>query len=335
MYFISNIQNNKIANFKTKEKKKNNRVAITSGIGAAYLGQKTIRSGIPRLLGVRLESHSTSKKTAKEILKNGGILDPNKSGSGAIRALESNAAGVGTDINKAKNKVYITGIHKNAIAREMPSPMGFGTVTVDAKKENPLQQVINRADQRRGYRGQSTIDWDFVNKDSKRFQELDKQTFQTPFGKSLPNQQLADEYTNILKGNQERLAGERSKAVLKGQLPTTGRSLYIGGSDEFFNKNFKPDFDDPRAMYSEEKVKVYGNRLKATAAAIKKEGLLKLMKGNPKRVLAGAAITGLGGLGTGILAKRAIDNSIGEIKVKDFFRRGKKVKGYSRKKKKR
>jgi hypothetical protein len=61
--------------------------ATVTGLGAAYVGQQTIRSGVPRLLGVRLESHSTSNKNAAEILKNGGILDPARSGSNAIRSI--------------------------------------------------------------------------------------------------------------------------------------------------------------------------------------------------------------------------------------------------------
>jgi hypothetical protein len=335
--FLIDIQHNRLASFASKEKKKKRDLtqAAISTASAGYIGQRTIRSGIPRLLGVRLESHSTNKKTANEILKNGGILDPNKSGASAIRALEINPEGVGTDINKAKNKVYVTGVHKNAIARDMPNPqMPLTMIKVDPKKENPLTQVLNRAQQRRGYRGQSTVDWDKVYENKPRMKELEKSAKTGMFGgKYFSDDALRKEYDTLANQTKKRFTEERANAALRGALPTTGRSLYIGGSDKFFNENFKPDFDDPRAMYSEKKIRVYGNRFKAVGAAIKEEGLLKLMKSNPKRVLAGAAILGLGGLATAASAKTAVTAATGDVKVKGFYRKGKAVKGYQRKRK--
>jgi hypothetical protein len=262
-------------NTKQQEEKRPSRLGIgTRGLAGLYLGQQTLRSGIPRALGVRLESHSTSNKNARDILKNGGWLDPNKSGTGAIRGLE-NSQGIGdtTDINKAKGKVYITGARADSIARDLPTGIPFQTVKVDPAREDPLTQVLNRKDQRLGYRAQSLIDWDEISKNKFPTQELRRQRI-------------------------EKLG----EAYLK---PWKGRSLYVGGSDDYFMKNFKPDFDDPRAMYTDKKLKVYGNRLSASLAAIKKEGLGNLIKSNPKRVGAGLTILGGGGYGTYALLNRA------------------------------
>lgn len=319
-----------IAEFKkAKEEKKKNVAKGIYYLGTTGLvGQQTARSGIPRLLGVRLESHSTSRKNAKEILKNGGFIDPDKSGSGAIRALEGNEGTLaGYKPSDAKGKAYITGIHENAGKRT--TLLG----TVDPKSEDPLTQVLNRKDQRMGYRGQSTIDWDDINKDKDKITQLTKEANNAkPFSQEKLTKQL--EANKLRLDTSLRLQKARVKAGLKALLPTTGRSLYIGGGDDFFNKNFKPDFDDVRAMYSEDKIKVNGNRMSATMEALKREGdgsslkgIAKLIKANPKRALAGLAILGIGGGLTASNAKVAIDNlAPGDGKVKSHTRKNKSGK---------
>jgi hypothetical protein len=341
MFFLSDLSTFK----KQKEKRKPNYISgLGYAAGAGYIGQQTLRSGIPRALGVRLESHSTSRKNAKTILDNGGYLDPNKSGSGAIRALEgSQGIGDTTDINAAKGKIYITGIHKDAMARDLPNPFG-GTIKVDPKSENPIQQVINRVDQRRGYRGQSTIDWDDVNRDKNKIDNLlskrdawMKKTNDP--GKNIlgqmtfPDQQTANEYQKLSEQTNQRLNKARLKALVKAQLPWTGRSLYVGGSDKYFDKNFKPDFDDPRAMYTDKKLKVYGSRFGATKAALKKygngnyiKGAVKLMSANKGRVAAGLGILGAGTIYTGYLANKAKQAFTGDSRVKGHTRRSKSGK---------
>lgn len=357
---------------KAEEKKKN------IGKGIAYLGatglagQQTIRSGVPRLLGVRLESHSTNNKTAKEILKNGGWIDPNKSGSGAIRALES-VQGINgvTDINQAKGKAYITGIHENVGSRQMPHPSNpMLSVTIDPSKESPLQQVLARKEQRLGYRAQSLINWDYVNEDLEKIKELQakidldranvrtdignrfKVKLKSPFESNLSNlslegQQAQLDMQTLQQKTAQRLGEERGRVLTKALIPTNGRSLYIGGSDDYFNQNFKPDFDDVRAMYSENKIKVHGNRASATMEALKREGggsrlkgVVKLVKANPKRALAGVAILGVGGAITAMNAKTAYDSFNPDGKVKGFTRKSKSgkwssVKSFIRKKLKR
>lgn len=279
---------------KNEEKKSNAPAALLAGTVALGIGQQTIRSGIPRVLGVRLESHSTSNKNAAEILRNGGYLDPERSGTAATRGLE---VGQGlpnvTDINKAKNKVYITGVRPDSISRVRVSPFNSNrSIKIDPKNQNIITQLFERKARRNSYRSQSYLDWDKINS-SGNYAEV----------QSVKNR-------------------ERAKQMLYGQLmPWRGRSLYIGGSDDFFMKNFKPDFDDPGAQYSEQKVKVYGNRFAAAKAAIDREGLGNLMKANKGRVAAGAAILAGGGLATAALAKAAVD----------LVRSDGTVKGYKRK----
>ena len=340
---------------KEKDKKKNIGKGIAYVGATGLAGQQTIRSSVPRLLGVRLESHSTNNKTAKEILKNGGWIDPNKSGSGAIRALESiqGINGV-TDINQAKGKAYITGIHKNVGSRQMPHPLNpMLSVTIDPSKESPLQQVLAKKEQRLGYRAQSLIDWDYVNEDLGKIKELqakvdlDRATtdktwankkgikLRSPFdsGLSLEGQQTQLDMQILQQKTAKRLGEERGKVLTKALIPTNGRSLYIGGSDNYFNKNFKPDFDDVRAMYSENKIKVHGNRASATLDALKTEGegsrlkgVARLIKANPKRALAGVAILGVGGAITAMSAKTAYDSFNSDGKVKGFTRKSKSGK---------
>lgn len=145
-----------------------------------------------------------------------------------------------------------------------------------------------------------------------------------------------------------------------------GKTLYLPGTDDYFNNTdrFKYDIDDPfgnpfkmqkalqseqggmggNALKTKEKVRAFGNRFSATKYLLKKEGdgnilkgAKKLIKANPKRALAGAAILGLGGAASATLVKKGI-NKIKEndkpqkriIKVKSSIRNGKIIKGFNR-----
>lgn len=97
-----------IAEFK-KEDKKNVGKGLAYLGGAGIAGQQAVRSGVPRLLGVRLESHSTSRKNAKEILKS-GYLDPNKGGLASAKlgqAAYRNITGNGQTKNKPNIKSFL------------------------------------------------------------------------------------------------------------------------------------------------------------------------------------------------------------------------------------
>ena len=347
--FAGQVNSNKLcsinfakSNKKNKEPKRNLIKGAAYLGGSGYVGQQAIRSGIPRLLGVRLESHSTSRKNAKEILKNGGWLDPNKSGTGAIQTLNVSEGKKGvTNAAEAGKKVYITGVHSDANSRKIP---GLGTV--DPKKENPLIQVLQRKEQRAGYRGQADIDWDSVNKDSNRIKQLEnevkqsntnkKKTFNSNSDKTrLDNIAKQKEIKTLKEATTQRLLKEKVKAVGRGLMPWKGKSLYIGGGDEYFNKNFKPDFDDVRAMYSEDKIKMSGSRAGATLEALKREGggsrlkgIARLVKANPSRALAGAGILAGGGLLTAKLGQAAYRNltAPSDGKVKGFSRKNKSGK---------
>lgn len=254
----------------TRSKKKDKKVKnIGYATGSILVGHNAIKSGLPRLAGVRLESHSTSKKNARSILQNGGWLDPTKGGTGA------SSRAPGFDTQEAYKKasrgfVHITGVHKDNIIKLKSTPT-HSTVAVLARRvQRPMYRL---------------------------------------FGSGKPT------------------AG----GIVPSILGIRGKTLYTGGTDKFFNQNFIPDTDD-LALKSSKPIKVYGGRFKATAATIKKEGLVNLMKANKGRVAAGAALTA-GGLGAaGYLAKKALEN-VGPVKVKSFARKGKRVKAHIRKKK--
>jgi len=312
---------------KRKEEKKSNLKALGYATGSVYIGQNAIRSGLPRVAGVRLESHTTSRKNAKEILKNGGWLDPNKSGTGATGSLANEL--FADKAKQSKGKVFITGRHPDSIAT------------------NPVRDRLEGVKLRKGYRVSS----DFTPAEWKTNGEINLKAYkanldaQEVFSQALQNnpegvkraQEALKASTQELKTVQKSVSGKSlNRKVLVGQVPfmdhLKGRSLYVGGSDSYFRNNFVPDVDIPTAMMSDQKVKVYGNRFKATAATIKKEGLVNLMKANKGRVAAGTALT-IGGLGAaGYMAKKALDN-IGPVRVKSFVRKGKRVKSHIRKEK--
>lgn len=288
------------ANFAQERKKKSKARAAAELAGAGALGVQSVRSGVPRLLGVRLESHSTTKKTANNILKNGGWLDPNYGGTGASKAVGNEGY-----IASSKNYVHITGRHGGghpiAVSKayevkpdgtrvEMPEKTKY----IQASK-NPVENVIGRKVQRALYRG------------------------------------IAGENLQNVSG----LGGKVGLLIAGGATGAKGRTLYVGGSDKFFDQNFIPDPDDV-ALKSSQKVKVYGNRFSATGAAIKREGLLNLMGQNKGRVAAGAAILGAGGYGAYRIGKNALNSLTGkDTEVKPFYRGGKLVRGFKRKRKSR
>lgn len=251
---------------------------IAAGTGVGFLG---IRSGLPRALGVRLETHSTTKKQAKEVLKS-GYLDPTKSGKSAIQLLEDVDP---TKHREALGKVYITGVH--------PSK----------SKEAKLVGLLSRPFQRWGYRAQAG--------NEKKIKELYRK-----YG---------------IFGAQQRITEAIPEHELYGAaVGLKGRTMYVGGSDDYFAQNFKPDFDDPNAMYSDKKVRVHGNRFSATVDAIRREGIKKLLKGDKRRIGAGLAILGGSGLAAGALINSGVKD------IKSYQRKdGTIVKSYQRKKNKR
>ncbi len=258
--------------------------AVVAGALSLGVAERSIRSGLPRLLGVRLESHSTSNKAADEILnKSDGMLDPKRAGTGSSQALDLLNNG---KVPPQGQKVYITGIHKDAkLVRESLGRMR------DPKSLDGFEKAAIRQQQRVAYRAQGNLDWDAI------------------YNYKKPKAKL---YADVIK-----------ESIAQNFNPARGRSLYIGGSDKFFNKNFKTNPLDGWTMESETPVKVYGNRFAASKAAIGREGLLNLMKANKGRVAAGAAILGLGGATSALLAKSAIESIRSDGMVKGFKRKSK------------
>jgi hypothetical protein len=264
---------------KKKDEKKEKAKAALKLASAGYIGQQTLRSGLPRALGVRLESHSTSRKNAKSILKNGGILDPNKGGAGAS-SNHHNKTTSDTYKNNSSKYVHITGKHKNGYEALLGIEVGKGL------ENNPVSNTI------------STLG-----------RNLQRPMYRM-FGSGKPS----------------------FIGAVESGLGIRGRTLYTGGTDKFFNENFIPDTDD-LALKSSKPVRVYGNRLSATGAAIKKEGLINLVKANKSRVATGGAILALGGYATQKLARDGF-KQLSDGKVKPHTRKTKsgvsRVKGYKK-----
>ena len=376
-YLFSNFAK---SNKKDKEPKRNLRKGSTLLVASGVIGQQTLRSGIPRLLGVRLESHSTNRKNAKEVLKNGGILDPNKGGSGATKDLTNTTkAKYGADtydtrkakegkefLTRAKNSIYITGKNDattNASNNVSSNLRGFW--------KTPIGQSIYKKGQRAFYRGQSSLDIDrdeienqvkqwrnsedtkkrltdtkeklknnlkalSKNKKDKRLLSKDWQSPEL-LKSRIKNSQ--NEIRNINSGVVQRklltdtaIEKKKTKAITQ-ELLGKGKSLYIGGGDEYFNKNFVPDPDDAIALKTNKPIKVSGSRAGATLDALKREGggsrlkgVAKLVKANPNRSLTGAGIVLGGGLVTAKLGQAAYRNLITDGKVKGHTRKNKSGK---------
>jgi hypothetical protein len=123
------------------KKRKPTLLSASAKIGVAGLiGKAALDSGVPRLLGVRLERHSTSRKTAKSILRSGGVVDPNYGGSGAI----GHATGTGyTEAFKRdlKKYAYVSGAH----------PKG-GHTKLNRILNNPAGHALYRKGQAAYYR---------------------------------------------------------------------------------------------------------------------------------------------------------------------------------------
>lgn len=296
-----------MSNRKDENERKRKAKAALKLASAGYIGQQTLRSGVPRALGVRLETHSTGRKQAREILKS-GYLDPSKSGQGAVAAITAIDTDVAREkLSNSKGKVFITGSHPTE-----------GVL----RNSGPIDRFLG-GQLRRSYRGTGNFtpeDWKNVGIFNQAKQES------MLLGKT-------EEFKRISKD--PKIAATVRKAST-GQLPVVnhlrGKSLYVGGSTKYFTDNFKPDVDVPFAMMSDKKVQVAGSRLGATVQAVKREGLRNLIKNNRTRVGTGAAILGLGGLATQRLIKSAANDLRG--KVKPHTRRGRfgitRVRGHKR-----
>jgi hypothetical protein len=145
------------------------------------------------------------------------------------------------------------------------------------------------------------------------------------------------------------------KSIPIGMTGLVGSTLYVPGTDEYFNdtNRFKFDQDDPfgeppflgkgNALKTKEEVKVFKNRLDATKSLLKEQGngnyfkgASKLMGANKGRVLAGLGILGVGGTAAGLLGAKGIQLLKSDkprnkrSKVKSYVRKGKLVQTFER-----
>lgn len=211
---------------------------------AGTVGYKGLTSGIRRALGVRIEEHTTNGKNAKQIIKNGCILDPQFGGTGASTLKKGM-------VDKSKNFVHITGIHKDGKQAYLPRVLG----------ENPYPEKSG------------VVSW-MKRKEQKLLYKTTSVKPTTPF--------------------------KAIKEILK------TKTFYVGGTDNYFNKNFIPDTDDV-ALKTKEKLKVHKTKIGATIDAIKREGISGI-KQNKNRVIAGIIIATSCFLIAYNLIKKGIEN---------------------------
>ena len=263
-----------------KSRRQNQRIKGVAALGGAYvLGNTAIQSGVPRLLGIRMEQHGTSSKAARQILGGGGYLDPHRGGEKGVRMGEmlrekgGDRHGIDADTFKKKyaKQVYVTGYHPDTKAYER-AKKAFG---VDLPN-NPLAHVAYRSGQSRAHAIQAELDFDKIAQARNSRAEKTRQI---------------------------------GAALGKGKV---GKILYAPGTDRDFRENFRPDIGD-LALMSDKKVKVYGNKASAVAGHLQEKGVhgtLDGMNQNKGRVLAGAAIAGAGGYGAYKLGKVGVDSFV-------------------------
>lgn len=122
-----------------KEKAKEKAQGAGYLAGAAAVGGLAVKHGAHRTVGVRLESHSTHRDTAKKIMKEGGTLDP-KYGGKAGGVAHNSKQKIFTD--DTTGHVFITGTNKKSRGPLNPRDPG-----------NPLDRGIHKYLQRANYRG--------------------------------------------------------------------------------------------------------------------------------------------------------------------------------------
>jgi len=179
---------------------------IASGelTGAGYLGYKSITSGLRRVLGLRIEEHTTSAKNARAIIKSGKVLDPQFGGNCASKFLDQFK-------NNSKNYVHITGFHlyhKKEYKRLV--------------KYTPLlhfARVFWRKVQRGMYRTMSIFNNFNLN--------------DLISGKSLTKESTPTRETLL-----------KIKRIWDILFSRKAKTFFIPGTDNYFNTRFEPDMDD-------------------------------------------------------------------------------------------
>ncbi len=222
-----------------------------------YVGYKAATNGLRRAMGVRIEEHTTSRKNAKDIIKNGCVLDPKFGGTGS------------SSLNKirmqnSENFVHITGINNQTM------DSFFGEISKRAAKEppkhfpNPIKALFKNA---------AANIYRKVQKNVYRFFS-EPQALEA--SKKLLKQDSKASYSMVISTFLNALTGHKSK------------TFYIPGNEEYFNKNFIADMDD-FALKTDKPLKVYRTKLGAAFNGVKQFGLTGILQ-NKTRAITGAAI---------------------------------------------
>lgn len=253
---------------RTNKEKEKNKPNVIKGVGGAGLAYSGYRSGIPRLLGIRLERHTTGKSNLDSIFKGKrkGYLDPAKGGTGAS-TIKIDGENVPEFIKNSRNYVHTTGYHPNTrILQNIPKPLR----TLFRKQQGLL-------------------------------------------------------YTGVANTKEKGLRQTRLNIITQGLIGRKAKTLYVPGYDKFFTDNFTPDVDD-LALKTPHKVPVFKTRTEAVLYELNKRKSTGIRVKDIYRRKAGASLVALGTLGA---------VSSGNELVKSFKRKGKIVKGYTRKRKSR
>jgi hypothetical protein len=280
-----------LADFSEKKKSEKPNRYVIGGLGAVGVlgGANTVRhsinQGIPRALGVRLESHSTSKKNAESILKNGGYLDPNRMGEKAASVQKYD-----------KKYSFITGAHPDSkvigLDRLYAPNLQTQYRAMGSMDKDVMQRVLRSSYAHEKLdlikKVKDGLDWEQTKEITRNANNLFGTNYQSLSELLGDSQKLKSIHPK------NPLDAEQYKKALKNNT-RTGKTLWVGGSDDFYKLNFKPDEDMPKlAMKTSEKIKVKGSRFGAVKDAIKREGLINLVKKHPGRVATGLGVLAVG-----------------------------------------
>lgn len=123
-----------------------NLTGIAQIAGGSYLGYYGLKHGLPRMAGIRIEYHTTSKDNAKSIKKAGNVLDPAHGGKGGW-AEKTNMTRV---VKASEGYVHITGMHKDSsVIKMLPKPLQSIqtlTYTIHRKNQNIAYKTVGNTD---------------------------------------------------------------------------------------------------------------------------------------------------------------------------------------------
>lgn len=246
---------------------KNSRIKGGMQIAAGgYLASKAVTSGLRRMLGIRIEEHTTTSKNARDIIKGGCILDPKFGGSG-FSVLDEDF------LDESKNYIHITGMPKDLKARILSHAEESGVKMDEAtiKKMDKAFSPFSKGCITASYRKIQKFSYRCKMNKVETLEQMKKQgvlddVFVSEF---IPAKMTLPNVLNILFG-------------------IKSKTFYIPGDEEYFNKNFIEDASD-FALKTDKPLKVCRTKIGAMFEGLKNHGLSG-MKQNKTRVAAGVAI---------------------------------------------